>query len=50
MHDNPEATEREQELAHEGGRQREEEEMRGQHSSDPDEQQRRARETGPEEE
>ena len=50
MHDNPEATEREQELVHEGERNREEDEMRGQHSSDPDEQQRRARESGTDEE
>ena len=36
MHDNPEATEEEQEQAHEGGRQQEEDAMRYPGHEDPD--------------
>lgn len=43
MHDNPRATEEEQELVHEDGRGREEEAMRGAEAHDPDELRRRAR-------
>lgn len=42
MHDNPRATDEEQELAHEG-RQQEEESMRYPEHDDPDEQRDRAR-------
>ena len=42
MHDNPRATEHEQELAQEGSRQQDEEAMRGQDADDPDELRRRA--------
>ena len=45
MHDNPRATEQEQELAHgDDGRLEEEESMRGGEFHDPDEEQRRAHE------
>ena len=43
MHDNPRATEDEQEQAHEEGRQQEEESMRYPEHHDPDEQRKRAR-------
>jgi hypothetical protein len=42
VHDNPEPTEREQELAHEDDRQQDEEGMRYPEHHDPDEQRRRA--------
>ena len=42
MHENPEATEREQELANEGSRQQEEESMRYPEHHNPDEQTERA--------
>ncbi len=42
MHDNPRATETEQEKAHEDDRRQEEDAMRGQEHHDPDEQRRRA--------
>ena len=43
MHDNPRATEDEQELAQQEGRQREEESMRYPEHHDPDEQSERTR-------
>ena len=42
MHDNPRATEAEQEDAQEDGRQQAEDAMRGQGHDDPDEQRRRS--------
>jgi hypothetical protein len=43
VHDNPEATEEEQEQAQEGNRQQEEDEMRGPGHADPDESKERVK-------
>ena len=48
MHDNPGASEREQEIAHEDRRQQDEEGMRYPEHQDPDEQRRRAHSDGEE--
>ncbi len=49
MHDNPRATEHEQELTHRDDRQSEEESMRYAEFHDPDEERRRARADVPDE-